>query len=99
MCVLCCARVRVVFPVKQRGKPFEQGGDLRVVEQARCDEELAGPGGDEGGIALDDPGDGVVGIVEGADPVGSLDLLDHRTRRGSEGRLTQGVSELGRRSR
>src|SRR5262245_7030666 len=75
-----CARVlsRVVSTVKQRGKAFEQGGDLGVVQQARGDEELAGPGWDEGRIALDQLIDWVDGPLDHRPALEPLDLVDHR---------------------
>src|SRR3954468_18149439 len=42
-----------IVPIQQWGKTLEQGGHLGVVEQARGDDELAGPGGNEGGIGLE----------------------------------------------
>jgi hypothetical protein len=64
---------RIHFPVvdtavKQRAEAFEQGGNLLVVEQSRGDEELAGPTGDERGVAFDDP----------------LDFIDHRIGGGGD---------------
>ena len=76
MGVLCAKAGRV--PVKQRGKPFEQGGNLLVVEQSRGDEELAGPAGDEGRVAFDDSLDvNLVGKVATAIArIGLIDRLD-----------------------
>jgi hypothetical protein len=91
-----CARAIVRLPVKQRGKPFEQGGDLLIVEQSRGDEELAGPRRDEGGIRfkglLDEIPFGEIPVCEtiGASPFDWRDgirshAISLRARRRSKG--------------
>jgi hypothetical protein len=113
MGVLCArAIVRVQFPVKQRGKTFEQGRDLLIVQQSRGDEELTGPDRGKGRVALDQSGDRIViletrasrisqDLMRTRHPLGPIaDRVDHRVNGGSHRRgATSRTSGLCRRSR
>jgi len=41
-----------IIPVQQRTEPFEQGGQLFIVQQTRRDDELTGPVRNQGGVGF-----------------------------------------------